>query len=375
MPIYKTGKTKNGKAQYRVIVNYTDRNGTKQTKTKCVYGYSDAAELELDFKRRIKAAELPSGKTIQKLYDEYIASKKHEVRASSLHKTESVLKNHVMNTFLPKKRLDKLTAATLQEWKNGLAQKDIMISTKNNAIRELNAMLNYAVRMEYIPRNPLKNVGKFKDVNFTPAQEKVRYYTPEQFKQYMEAAKSTCKNLLDYCCCIFFYIAFYTGMRKGEIHALKWSDIEGNVIHIRRSLNQKERDENGNYLEGPPKNKYSVRDIQIPKQLISLLDEHKQLLDKNIGYNDDYRVCGGYKPIPDTTLANRNKHYSELAGLPHRTIHEFRHSHATVLCNNNINIMEVSRRLGHEDVKMTWNTYAHLYPKAEEMALEVLEAI
>lgn len=375
MPIYKTGKVKDGKAQYRVIVNYTDGKGVIHRPSRCVYGKREAADMEAVLKAQAKDTSSNGKMTVHQLYDKFIAAKKHDIRISSLNKSKSILENHVLNTDIANIRLDKLSADDCQEWKNALGEKALMTSTKNNAYRELNALLNYAVKMEYIPKNPLKNVGRFKDKDFTPTREKIRYYTPEEFNRYIEIARDQRRTLIDYGCYIFFNIAFYTGMRKGEIHALKWSDIEGDVIHITRSVNQKVRDGRGNYLEGSVKTKSSIRDVKIPQCLIALLEEHKAVIKNTIGYSDDLRVCGGYKPISDTTLENKNKLYHTLARLPHRTIHEFRHSHASVLCNANINIMEVSRRLGHADVKETWKTYAHLYPAAEEMAVQVLDTI
>nr|WP_316624597.1 tyrosine-type recombinase/integrase [uncultured Ruminococcus sp.] len=374
MPIYKQKAKKNGKYQYKVVVCYTDKFGVNRQIAARVYGYDEAKAKERELQYASAEHDLSSKMTVQQLYDEYIAAKQYEIRQSSLMKTKSILKNHVLNDDISGCHLDKLTAPVMQRWKNNIAQKDIMISTKNNAYRELNALLNYALRMDYIPKNPLKVVGRFKDVNFTPRQERMRVYTAEQFHKYITVARESCKSLSDYGCYIFFNIAFYTGMRKGEIHALKWSDIKDGVIQVRRSINQKIRDENGNYLEGPPKNESSCRDLKAPANLLKLLEEHKRLLSANIGYSDDFRICGGYKPIPDTTIEKHNIKYAEAAGLSHIKIHEFRHSHATMLINGGVNIVVVSHRLGHKDVQETLNTYAHLYPASEDSVLDLLEA-
>lgn len=93
------------------------------------------------------------------------------------------------------------------------------------------------------------------------------------------------------------------------------------------------------------------------------------------GFTDDYRICGGVSCLGDTMLSNKNIQYANEAGLPHIRIHDFRHTHATLLVNEGINIQEIARRLGHSDIKMTWNTYAHLYPREEERAVKVLNKI
>ncbi len=111
--------------------------------------------------------------------------------------------------------------------------------------------------------------------------------------------------------------------------------------------------------------------------LLQALAEHKDRQMQFAGkrFSEDFRVCGCTRPPRDTTLDNRNRKYAEKAGLPHITIHEFRHSHASLLANEGINIQEVSRRMGHSTVQETWNRYSHLYPREEERAVNVLNKV
>ncbi len=128
-------------------------------------------------------------------------------------------------------------------------------------------------------------------------------------------------------------------------------------------------------METPPKNKTSYRDIQIPSNLLQMLKEHKERHKKEKRFSDDFRVCGGYSTLRDSSIENRNKLFATEAGLPHIRIHDFRHSHASLLANEGINIQEIARRLGHAKIEMTWNTYSHLYPREEERAVKILEKI
>ena len=149
--------------------------------------------------------------------------------------------------------------------------------------------------------------------------------------------------------------------------------IEGNVIHVRRSVAQKIKGKK--IVETPPKNKTSYRDVQIPSVLIQILKEHKDRHKTAKGFSEDFRVCGGPSCLSDTAISNKNISFATQAGLPVIRIHDFRHSHASLLVNHGINIQEVARRLGHSKVEITWNTYSHLYPKEEDRALEVLESL
>lgn len=161
-------------------------------------------------------------------------------------------------------------------------------------------------------------------------------------------------------------------MRKGEIYALKWSDYNNCILSVTRSITQKLK---GDDRETPPKNQSSIRDIKVPLPLEKVLREHFKRLSSIDGFNNDWRICGSTQCIRDTTVENRNKQYSKEAHLETIRIHDFRHSHASLLANAGINIQEIARRLGHSKIEITWNTYSHLYPREEEKAVEILHKI
>lgn len=374
MPIYKTDQKKDGKQQYRVRINYVDQSGKPRQLTRVAYGATEAKDLERQLSEEIKKTSPAARKTMKSLYDEYIEACKSELRESTWDKKRRMFESTIL-PLVGDIKLDKFSVAAAQKFKSEIIAQDISRATAGNYCKELSAMLNFAVRMEYIPRNPMKKIGGIKSAELEAPEKKVRYYTAEEFKEYIAAAKAAADergNLIDHAYYIFFMVAFYTGMRKGEINALKWSDIDGNVIHVRRSITQKLRGED---RETPPKNQSSIRDIQIPTPLMNALKEHRSRQESESGFTTDWRVCGGQSCLRDTSIEKRNESFAKAAGLPHRTIHEFRHSHASLLANNGINIQEIARRLGHSQVEITWNTYSHLYPKEEERALEILNKI
>lgn len=86
----------------------------------------------------------------------------------------------------------------------------------------------------------------------------MKFYTPEEFKKYIEVAKKQAlekqkkeKNLYEWNFYVFFNIAYYTGLRKGEIHALRWNDINNDYLSVKHSITQKLK--NRYDVETPPK--------------------------------------------------------------------------------------------------------------------------
>lgn len=379
MPIYKMEGKKDGLQKYRVRINYIDANtGKAKQLDRVAYGKEAAKLLELQLKQQTtdKSGALKANMTIKQLFDEYITVKKSEIRQTTLRQTIATISHYVLPT-MQNIKIKNINAAVCQNWKSGINELDLATRTKQRLFGEFRTMLNYAVKMEYIPKNYLTIVGNFKNQIEPKPSDKIRYYTSEQFLKYKAVALNQAENsngISEWCYYVFFCIAYYTGMRKGEINALKWEDIDGNIIHVRHSVTQKV---NGiSAIETPPKSKSSYRDLQAPQQLVDTLHAHYQRQRETFpNFSENFKVCGADKYLPDTSISNHNRKYAQLAKLPRITIHEFRHSHASLLANEGINIQEIARRLGHSKIEITWNTYSHLYPREEERAIKILEKI
>ncbi|MBQ9624573.1 MAG: site-specific integrase [Clostridia bacterium] len=315
--------------------------------------------------------------TVKQLYDEYIEAKQYETRLSSLGKTKSILRNHVLNA-IPEHYVNKLTTQDLQKWKLGIEEKSFALITRQNIYGEFRAMLNFAVRMEYIPKNPLLKVGNFRGT--LEIKKEQQFYTPEEFNAFILVARECAEeyekeknNLYEWNFYMFFNLAFYAGLRKGEIHSLQWNDIDGKYINVRRSTSQKlgiGRDE-----ETATKNRSSMRRLQMPEPLIRALEEHKERQKKLGLYDGNRKILGDERCLRDSTLDKRNRQYAKATGVKRIRVHDFRHTHVTLLANMGVNIQEIARRLGHSDVRTTWGTYAHLYPQEEQHAIDVLNKV
>lgn len=372
----KNGKLikKDGKQKYRVRINYVDIYGENKQIERKVYGLDEAKQIEQELLYSVKKETPVQKLSVSELYREYINAKKSEIRETTLKKKCEIIEHHIL-PYLENCKLDKLNAKVLQQWKQEVDNVgNLSIGMKKKIYGEFRAMLNFAVMLEYLPKNPLLKVGNFKAPLET--HKEMLFYTSEEFRKYITVAKEKATECQDniqlWNYYVFFYIAFFTGMRKGEIYALTWNDIQEDGIHITKSLSQKLQ---GDDRITPPKNKSSIRIVQVPKPLRQVLDEHYERCKSLENFTDDYLVCGGLTALRDTTVDKMNRKFADLSGVKRIRIHDFRHSHASLLANNGINIQEIARRLGHSDVNTTLRTYSHLYPKESERALKILNDI
>ncbi|KKI52003.1 tyrosine-type recombinase/integrase [Christensenella hongkongensis] len=375
MPIYKMDGKRDGKNKYRVRINYIDATGKARQVDRVTYGSDEAKILELKLLQEIRHEAPAKRITLRELFDEYCEVRKNEIRESTLDKFKRIMEYHIMPE-LENIKLDKLAPQLLAQWKLNMENKGLSLYTKQAAFSVFRNLLNYAVKMDYISKNPLVRVGNFR--NSGEIKKEMDFYTADEFKKFIsvarqnaqEAEKRGFRSEWDYY--VFFAIAFYTGLRKGEIHGLQWNDISKDYLSVKRSVTQKLKGED---RETPPKNTASVRTLQVPIPLKEILSEHKKRWKHYEGFSSSFKVCGGIKCLRDTSIENHNKKFALLAGVKKIRIHDFRHSHVSLLANNGINIQEIARRLGHSKIEMTWNTYSHLYPKEEEKAVEILNKI
>lgn len=376
MPIYKMTGKKEGKQKYRVRINFIDNMNNAKQIDRVTYGLEEAKMLEMNLSQNLKEEAVNKAMTMQMLYNEYAQVMKHEIRESSLKTSSQILQKYVL-PYLGDVKLSKVTLPVLQKWKLLISEMELSVVTKQKIYSYFRAILNYAVKMEYLTMNPIVKIGNFKDSGENE-KKKIDYYTAEEFKKFISSACNYAieaernGSLYEWNFYVFFAIAFYTGLRKGEIHGLCWMDIDGAFLSVRRSVNQKLL---GDDRETAPKNRTSVRTLQMPKPLIDILEKHKKRCVLISGFHNQHKICGGIRPLRDTTIQLRNKLYADAVGVKVIRIHDFRHSHASLLANAGVNIQEISRRLGHAKVEITWNVYSHLYPKEEERAVNVLNEI
>lgn len=233
-------------------------------------------------------------------------------------------------------------------------------SSMKNIRTTLSAIINYGVSFYDLPKNVVNVVQLPKK----DEEKKLKYWTLEQFKIFESYTNNIVYQTM-------FSILFWSGLRKGEMLALRVCDIDfdNKAIDVENSWN-------GTDITSV-KSTASERRIGIPEhlcnQLKELIDHHKEKY--NTVEQSDYLFTVRNPTIP-MSPANVNlqlKKITTKAGLPQIRVHYFRHSHASLLINKGVSLYIVSKHLGHEDIQTTANIYGHLYPNSEREVTDLLE--
>jgi integrase len=176
-------------------------------------------------------------------------------------------------------------------------------------------------------------------------------------------------------------IAITTGMRRGELLALRWDDIdlEQGVLHVRRTMN---RIAGYGYVENEPKTKTSHRRVMLPHVAVEALKKHRVMLDQakqqaGTKWTEKGLVFPNSKGnflSPDRLLIWFQQALIQ-AGLPHMRFHDLRHSAATILLTMGVHPKVVQELLGHSTIAMTMDTYSHLLPSMQRDAMNGMDEL
>lgn len=163
-----------------------------------------------------------------------------------------------------------------------------------------------------------------------------------------------------------------TGLRLGEICALKWQDIdlERKLLHVNSTVQRitvDGRENRTDLLEGEPKSVYSKREIPLSDELIKLLLPYYKCAGKYVLHNN--------KPLDPRTYQNKFQKYLQAADIEHKNFHSLRHTFATNCINSGADIKSLSEILGHSDVKITLNRYVHPTIETKRQHMNSLSAI
>ena len=235
-----------------------------------------------------------------------------------------------------------------QEYFNNLAlrySQNTILKIKNF----LSESMNRAVFLGLANKNCVKGVVLAPIVK-TPVES----FTKEKIQKIIQASKKEKLYPL-------IMLAIFTGMRIGEICALKWIDYDGKYIHVRRTIS-------GQKLGSTTKTQSSTRDVILPDNIIAILN--KMPHDCEFIFHSRSGHFYFYRHIHNVWVRVLKR-----AGLPYKKFHALRHTHASQLIAAGVPVTEVAKRLGHSNVGTTLNVYSHAIKGSDEKVSKVVENV
>lgn len=334
----------------------------------------------LEAERYLRSVELKEKSfstkiTIDMLYQLLKEEDKINNRKKSYIDTqENNYNKHIKDYFSKVNNIDKLTYEDIYQFREHLREKNTKNSEKNlspNTINKimilLKKILDVGLRKGYYKEHP---VGLLKKLPIE--KRKMQFWTVKEFKHFLSLFKNDEYNLE-----LLFTVLFFTGLRLGEALALTWKDIEfsTSTIHVSKSMYVNKGEEH----ISSTKTKSGTRRIIINKKLIETLEGWKKEQTERLReFSTDTEKLQIFQDSPITLTKNAiEKQYKKIlardSSLKKIRIHDFRHSHASLLINQGEDYLIVKERLGHASITTTIDTYSHLYPSKQKDLADKLD--
>lgn len=304
--------------------------------------------------------------TFKEIYELWYEGYQHTIKESTL-----LVNQYIFNLVLDKlgdMQLKKITLPYCQKVINGYNKTFSLAVLKK--IKIYGSMIfDYAVKMKVIYNNPMKDVllpKKDDDIN---SDDKDKYYSKEELRQFLKLVD----NEQDIKLTAMFRVLAYTGIRKGELQALNWSDVDftNNTININKTLALNTAKK---VVVQTPKSKSSIRNISIDEQTANILKRWKikqKEIFLMIGTRFKKNQSCFTEEVTNSYLylnfMNANlKRICKKNDFKLIKVHGFRHTHCSLLFESGFTIQEVQDRLGHSDLKTTMSIYAHVTEKQRD---------
>ena len=295
-------------------------------------------------------------------------------RTSTYDNYSKIINNHI-KPYFKDSFLKQLNPAILQDFLNYKMINGLSKNSLSNFYGVLSGALKYAVYpLKYIKENPMTYVKMPKFDEKPKDIDDLKILSLEQFNKIIRRFPEGSTFYIP------LQIAFNTGLRRGEVCALQWDniDLENKTLTVEHTLLGKGK---GIYYLGSPKTKSSYRTIDIGDTLVKILKKHKIWQKKNkleYGeyYTDSNYVCT--KENGELVTIDTLKYLSRVVNLELKinfNFHSLRHTHATMLLEAGAEPKEIQKRLGHSKISTTLDTYSHVTQKMRSKTVDILENI
>ncbi|HIY57994.1 MAG TPA: site-specific integrase [Candidatus Tetragenococcus pullicola] len=347
--------------QFSVYLGVDEKTGKKKRTTR--RGFPSKKEAKLALARLELGEDTPESKSYKKyttfkdVYEMWLPIYSSKVSDATLFNTKNFFKNYILPDF-GKMPIRTITLNDCQQAVLRWSEHTVKFKIIKNYTQQV---FNYARKNNFIESDPfaevelptIKKIGNKKDAD--------KFYTRDELNAFLDWAHAR----LTFSDFTAFRLMAYTGIRKGELRALTWHDInfKTGTIDINKAIK-------GNETLGTTKNTSSERVLSLDKETLKVLkkwqlNQRKEFLKRGISVNENQYI---FTDEFNQSYMYRDHLRDMMKKYPGKkiTIHGFRHTHATLLLNAGANYKEVQSRLGHATADMTMNVYVHSMAKEDK---------
>ncbi len=341
MSAYKDKQT----GKWVVTLRYTDIDG--KVKRRAKRGFStkrEAKEWKSDYLESIKTSEVELEMTLNEFYEVYLGDINNKLRYGTIRNKRFIYTKFI-EPLLGSKQMIKIKVPDILKWQNEILGYQFKETYSRSINNQLVAIFNHAERYYELQNNPLKKTIAIGAKH----PDSMNFWTKEEFDKFISVVDDESARL-------HYTVLFYTGLRVGELIAVRLKNINFDRGHI--EVVASAQYENSQYIFTKPKTKKSERIVTIPQFLNQMIQDHVKRyyfidLEEQVFMTNKNRLSRGIAK------------YSEIASVKRIRVHDLRHSHASLLIEQGIQPNIVQDRLGHEKIETTLRTYSHLYPNKQ----------
>ena len=363
--------------KWYVLVNYRGRR-----KSKCVGSRESAEQVRRQVEAKLALGDLSVLNTAEEkkpTFNTYADGwlkdyARIECKTSTADGYEGVLEQYLRPRF-GKKLLTEIRRDDIKALINDLISKDLSRNTIRNALCVIRGLFNYAIEEGLVESNPAARLGRFTRSAKTPQSKGIALTTVE-VKDFLKAAEEICPAYHP-----LFLMAVRAGLRRGELVAVQWGDIQLGGDHDSQRFIVVQH----NYVRREhttTKSKKSRR-VDLSRELRRVLVElrDKRLLEAYLKGKNDISGELVFRS-PEGTILDPDNLYHRVflpvlakAGIRRIRLHDLRHTFGSLLLQNGASIVYVKEQMGHSSIQVTVDTYGHLIPGANVCFVDRLDGI
>lgn len=354
---YKVTRTIGHKANGRPIKKSFYGDGEKDANNKAdAYMNKIETGMSLDFENV----------TINELMHKWLFQIKiNEIKPSSFVSYEGTYRNYIKESDIANLKVHNTRSIHIQEYYNKLGK------TKTySQIKKLNKLLKqfffYAENEGFILKNPCKNITIPNKNESKKTKYDIDYFNENEIKQLKKAFKGHKLEPL-------VLMALGTGLRQGELLALKWENVnlKEKYLEVKETVKKvyvfdEQENKSLQTVYNTPKTSNSIRKVDLPDKIVSLLS--------NIKNDSEFVFSENGQPISAKTVFGNWKRVLTENNIPYKKFHSLRHTYATMLLSKGVDLKTVQDLMGHSDITIT-QIYLHVLPQTKTKAVNKLNSL